>query len=177
MTLPATYNGYDVFIGNGVTQILLGSYCCGATFWQLTSAGAWSYYDGSAWNPTTGFNVEPVNVWFHGYGTETGWDVYNYSAGGSYTPMTIPCYWHNVTAIEHLGLLQRHSVGWAPMRWVTLRMTEGTGRTTPGSMTLRGTYNGYDVFIGNGVTQILSWIIRLRGHFLAADQRRRLVVL
>jgi hypothetical protein len=77
-----TYSGYDVFIGNGVTKYSLDHNA--APYWQQTSAGAWTYYDGSASYSTTGFNVEPVNVWFHGYGAEeAGWDVYNHSAYGT----------------------------------------------------------------------------------------------
>ena len=61
-----TYSGYDVYIHSAATYFSLDYTAVGATFWQQTSAGAWSYWDGSAWYPTAGFNVEPVNVWFHG---------------------------------------------------------------------------------------------------------------
>ena len=69
----------------------------GATFWQQTSAGAWSYWDGSAWYATGGFNVEPVNVWFHGYAADATWDVYNVSANGdAYYTHDQTVFWWNV---------------------------------------------------------------------------------
>ncbi len=72
------YSGYDVYIRTtgATTYFSLDHTATGATYWQLTNAGAWSYYDGSAWYPTAAFEVEPTDVWFHGYdGIEAGWDT------------------------------------------------------------------------------------------------------
>jgi hypothetical protein len=80
------YEGYDVYIGNGVTYLSLDYTAVGTTFWQQTGAGAWSYWDGDSWDPTAGFLAEPVNVWFHGFGPDhAGWDVYNGSGVSYYT--------------------------------------------------------------------------------------------
>ncbi|MBI4963444.1 MAG: DUF4347 domain-containing protein [Desulfomonile tiedjei] len=98
-TVPGgVYNGYEVFIGDGVTQISLDHTAPGATMWQQTVAGAWSYFDGSAWNPTAGFNVEPMNVWFHGYGPDAGWDVFNYSNGDTIHTHTYVVGWRHIAS-------------------------------------------------------------------------------
>ena len=67
----------DVYIADGATYYSSDHNATGATFWDHSSDGTWSYYDASKWVPTTGYDVEPTNVWFHGYGSDTGWDVYN----------------------------------------------------------------------------------------------------
>jgi hypothetical protein len=97
-----TYAGYDVYIHTAgqATYFSLDFAAPGATFWQLTDAGAWSYWDGDSWDPTGGFLVEPVNVWFHGYdGTDAGWDVYNDSANGDeyFTQNMTVFWWHVAT--------------------------------------------------------------------------------
>ncbi len=95
-----TYSGYDVYIDAAATYFSLDNTAVGATFWQQTSAGAWSYWDGDSWDPTAGFLVEPVNVWFHGYdGTDAGWDVYNQSATGDeyFTHDQTVFWWHVVS--------------------------------------------------------------------------------
>ena len=92
-----TYENYDVYIHTAATYFSLDYAAVGATYWQETSAGAWSYWDGSAWYTTGGFNVEPVNVWFHGYdGTDAGWDVYNQSSTGDeyFTHDQTVFWWH-----------------------------------------------------------------------------------
>ena len=92
-----TYENYDVYIHTAATYISLDYTAVGATYWQETSAGAWSYWDGSAWYATGGFNVEPVNVWFHGYGADATWDVYNDSANGdAYYTQNQTVFWWNV---------------------------------------------------------------------------------
>ena len=78
-----TYAG-DVLIDDAITYYSANHSAAGATFWDHTSAGAWSYYDGSKWVPTSGFHVKPMNVWYHGYGTDAGWETDNSSSGDSY---------------------------------------------------------------------------------------------
>ncbi len=76
------------------TYFSLDHIAAGATYWQLTNAGAWSYYDGSAWYPTAGFGVEPIDVWFHGYGPDLSWDTYNSTPNGcSYYTHDYIVYW------------------------------------------------------------------------------------
>jgi hypothetical protein len=102
-TVPGgTYNGYDVFIhANGVTDFSLDHTAPAATYWRVTSAGAWSYFDGSASYPTAGFNVGPVDVWFHGFGTYAGWEVYNHAATSiSYYTHDYTFLWQHVTSSD-----------------------------------------------------------------------------
>jgi hypothetical protein len=92
-----TYSGYDVYIDAEATYFSLDYAAVGATYWQQTTAGAWSYWDGSDWYATAGFNVEPVNVWFHGYAADATWDVYNDSANGdAYYTQDQTAFWWNV---------------------------------------------------------------------------------
>lgn len=83
--IGGTYEGYEVYIAQGVTYFSLDHDATGATYWRVADAPEWSYYDGSAWYSTGGFQVEPMNVWFHGSGDYAGWDVYNYDVGSYYT--------------------------------------------------------------------------------------------
>ncbi len=97
------YSGYDVYINTtgATTYFSLDHTAAGATYWQLTNAGAWSYYDGSAWYPTTGFDGEPMDVWFHGYDTDAGWDVYNYTVtGDEYFTHDMTVFWWHVVSTD-----------------------------------------------------------------------------
>ena len=76
----STYAGDWVYIGEGTTYYSLNDSATGPTSWQSadagtwqhTYAGQWSCFDGSEWYTTTGFNVAPADVWFHGFRAQCG---------------------------------------------------------------------------------------------------------
>lgn len=78
-----------------MTYFSLDHPAAGATYWKLSNAGDWSYYDGTAWNATGRFLLEPPNAWFHGFGIHAGWEVYNYTSGSYYTH-EYALYWQHV---------------------------------------------------------------------------------
>ncbi len=66
------------------------------TYWHIDQSNNWWIYDGSNWYATTALQGEPADVWFHGFGADAGWDVYNYTAtneGTRYTQDYVT-YWH-----------------------------------------------------------------------------------
>ena len=87
-----TYSGYDVYIDASATYYQQDHTVSGSLAWMHTGSGAWSCYDGGSWKTTTGFQQEPMNIWFHGYGSDAGWDVYN-AAGISYYTHDYTVYW------------------------------------------------------------------------------------
>ena len=124
-------------------------------------------------------SVEPYDVWFPGFGTEAGWEVYNYPAGGcSYYTHDYATYWQFVDAsatwnfYNGTAWVRTDALGNAPY-------SDGYGPyatwfldTVPG-----GIYNGYDVLYRQRSYEVLPGSHGCRSHVLAADQRRRLVVL
>ena len=93
-----TYAG-DVYIADGATYYSSDCTASGATFWDHSGDGTWSYYDSSKWVPTSGFHVKPMNVWYDGYGADAGWDVYNDSnTGDSYFTHDNTHYWDHTGA-------------------------------------------------------------------------------
>ena len=64
--------------------------------WQHTYAGQWSCFDGSAWYTTTGFNVAPADVWFHGFGANAGYDEFYIPTGESRYTQDHVHFWQHV---------------------------------------------------------------------------------
>ena len=57
-------------------------------------------------------SVEPYDVWFHGFGTEAGWDVYNHAAtGDEYFTHDMTLFWRHVDFRRHVELLERDGLG------------------------------------------------------------------
>ena len=144
-----TYAG-DVYIGDGVTYYSCDCHASGATFWSHSSDGSWSYYDSSKWVPTTGFNVEPTNVWFRGFGSDAGWDTYNDSnTGDSYFTHDNTHYWDHTgggswTYYNTKAWVGTDNLGDAPF-------DGGYGPANQWFHVNAGTYAG-DVYIADGVT-------------------------
>ncbi len=70
--------------------------------WQhVNSTDVWNFFDGSAWYATTGLDMAPVDVWFHGFGTYAGWEVYNHAATNiSYYTHDYIQLWQHVTSTD-----------------------------------------------------------------------------
>ncbi len=144
------YSGYDVYISTtgATTYFSLDHTAAGATYWQLTNAGAWSYYDGSAWYSTAGFGVEPADVWFHGYaGIEAGWDTYNSTVYDcSYYTHDYMLYWQQMNVggawnyYNGTAWVSTDALGNAPY-------DGGYGPPNEWFHATTGAYSGYDVYI------------------------------
>jgi trimeric autotransporter adhesin len=144
-----TYSGYDVFIvaSGGSTYYSLDHTAAGATYWEHTNTGAWLYFDGSTAHVTAGFNVEPVDAWFHGYGPDAGWDVFNSSTGAfAYYTHDYVLYW------QHMDVGGTWNF-WNGNAWVSTNALGnapydgGFGPPMQWFHETTGTYSGYDVFI------------------------------
>ena len=151
------YNGYDVYLGEGITYVSSNYTAKACTFWYETAAGGWDYWDGSASNPTTGAGVAPVNVWFTGFGTYAGWRVYDSSAGWEGYTQDSVVYWvhgdaaNNWQYFNTAAWVKTDALGDAPYADGYHQVNAWFHDTVT-----NGAYNGYDVYLGEGITYVSS---------------------
>jgi uncharacterized delta-60 repeat protein len=95
-TDAGTAQNWEVYITSGETSYRNPVYTP-AVMWKHSGSN-WSFNDTSKWVAAPGFDQEPINVWYHGYGTDAGWDRFNDIANGSelYTH-NYSIYWSNNT--------------------------------------------------------------------------------
>ena len=74
------YNGYDVYLGEGITYVSSNYTAKPCTFWSETAAGAW-HYQRKRIEPDNWSSRSPDRRLVHRVGTYAGWRVYDSSAG------------------------------------------------------------------------------------------------
>jgi hypothetical protein len=148
-----------VYIGKGVTYFSSDFDAVGATYWQRTDAGAWSYYDGDSWDATRNFNWRPHNVWYHGFGADAGWERYDTVEFGSFSSVSKDQYY-----THDMKTYWRKAIGgewkfYNTKEWV---VTDKLGDAPYGDganygavntwFEGTGSYTNVDIYIGAGVT-------------------------
>ena len=107
-----TYAGWEVY-NHAATNILYYTHDYGVYWQHVTSTDVWNFFDGSAWYATAGLDMAPVDVWFHGYSTYAGWEVYNHAATNiSYYTHNYIQLWQHVNSTDAWNYY--NGTVWAP---------------------------------------------------------------